>query len=106
MAKKLQGPQMIIANRLTDGRVVFFTQSGGWSADLTQAAIADEGAIDTLFSQARKDEAHNTVVSVEVIEANTEGDTPAPAHMKPFMQSKGPTVRLDLGYQTGTNWEA
>ncbi len=96
---------MIVANRLADGRAVFFTEDGDWSPDLARVLVANEDAIDDALDAALKFEGSNDVVSVEAIEADTSTNPARPAHMKPLMQTTGPTVRPDLGYQTGTNWE-
>jgi len=106
MAKKLKGPQMIVANRLTDGRAVFFTAQDDWSADLEAVLVVEEDGIDAALARALDFSDRNIVVSVEAIEADTSTHPARPAHMKPLMQAKGPTVRPDLGYQTGTHWEA
>ncbi|TNE62224.1 MAG: DUF2849 domain-containing protein [Alphaproteobacteria bacterium] len=107
MAKKLSGPQMVIANRLDDGRVVFLDRAGGWSVTPANAAVADdEDAIEALANVAAASVAANKVLSVEVIEATTdENGAPWPAHIKFAMQAKGPSVRADLGYQVALNWE-
>ncbi|MCJ9428488.1 DUF2849 domain-containing protein [Kordiimonas marina] len=106
MAKKISGPQMVIANRLDDGRVVFLTSSGDWSARAADAAVADDDvSVDALRSVASASEAANRVLSVEVIEADVHNGVPHPAHMKFAMQAKGPSVRADLGYQVSPDWE-
>ncbi|MEX0300726.1 MAG: DUF2849 domain-containing protein [Kordiimonas sp.] len=106
MAKKLKGPQMILANYLDDGRVVFFTEAGGWSASPTEAAYAEEDAADALLAEANKSTASNLIVGAELIGATITDGKPFPSHMKHVMQAKGPSVRLDLGYQVSTDWEA
>lgn len=97
---------MILANRLDDGRVVFFTRDGGWSADTTLAAFAEGDALDALAAEANKAAADNFIVGTELIGARVEGDVAYPAHPKHAMQAKGPSVRADLGYQTSLDWEA
>ncbi len=106
MAKKLKGPQMILANYLDDGRVVFFTEDGDWSASPTEAAYAEEDAADALLAEANKSTASNLIVGAELIGATITDGKPFPSHMKHVMQAKGPSVRLDLGYQVSTDWEA
>jgi len=103
MAKKITGPQMIVANRLDDGRAVFFTGTG-WHADAGRAAVAEGDAMDALTTSAEADAARNLVVGIERIEADTSGII-RPKHIKPLMQTRGPSVRTDLGYQVGLNWE-
>jgi hypothetical protein len=105
MAKKIKGPQLIIANRLDDGRVVFMTENGNWTADVARAAIADtpEG-VEALEAKASISEKNNLVVDPAAIPATAENGT-YPAHMKQAMQAKGPSVRPDLGYQVSHTWE-
>ena len=105
MAKKIKGPQMILANNLDDGRVVFFTRDGGWSPTPTDGAYAEGEAVDELLANANKSVADNTVAGCELIGAVITDGTPYPAHMKHVMQAKGPSVRADLGYQVSTDWE-
>jgi len=106
MAKKITGPQMILANRLDDGRVVFFTREGDWSADTAIAAYAEGDALDTLLAEANKSTDNNLIVGTELVGARIEDGTAYPAHIKHAMQAKGPSVRADLGYQTSLDWEA
>jgi len=106
MAKKPAGPQMFIANRLDDGRAVFLTSNGEWTKIAANAAVGrTDTEVEALAALAHKAEDANLVVSVTAIAADTEGDNLAPAHMKFAMQAKGPSVRLDLGYQVSPNWE-
>ncbi|MBV1901631.1 MAG: DUF2849 domain-containing protein [Kordiimonadaceae bacterium] len=105
MAKKIKGPQMILANNLGDGRVVFFT-GDGWSATPTDGAYAENEAADALLAKANESVADNTVAGCELIGAVITEGAPYPAHMKHVMQAKGPSVRADLGYQVSTDWEA
>lgn len=106
MAKKITGPQLILANRLDDGRAVFLTASGDWSNEVANAAVAnDEQELAALTTIAQAAEVANHVVSVTPVAADVSGDTIAPAHIKFAMQSRGPSVRADLGYQVSPNWE-
>ncbi len=105
MAKKLRGLQLLVGNRLTDGRAVFFNQETGWHADVTEATVAEGEALETLIADAHAFVASNEIAGFEPVEACTAKGAPIPTHGKPLMQTKGPSVREDLGYQTGLNWE-
>lgn len=96
---------MLVANRLTDGRVVFYTKDGDWSPELDNVLVAEDQALEDALAAAQVDEASNLVVSLEPVEADVTQSPPHPKHIKHAMQSTGPSVRLDLGYQTGTDWE-
>lgn len=106
MAKKITGPQLILANRLDDGRAVFLTATGEWSKQVADAAIANnEEELASLMTVAQAAEVTNLVVSITPVAADLSGESIAPAHIKFAMQSKGPSVRADLGYQVSPNWE-
>jgi len=107
MAKKINGPQIIIANRLLDGRVVFLTKDSGWSNVAEDAVVAvEETRVVDLVTRAAKSEAANEVISATAIEAELSGGGAYPAHIKFAMQARGPSVRPDLGYQVSPRWEA
>ncbi|MCK0069065.1 MULTISPECIES: DUF2849 domain-containing protein [Kordiimonas] len=105
MAKKIKGPQMLIANRLDDGRVVFFTRTGGWSSNTDDAAYGEDEVLESLLERAQVFVANNTVIDLQAIGAVIDGDKAFPSHIKHAMQAKGPSVRADLGYQTSLDWE-
>ena len=106
MAKKITGPQLILANRLDDGRAVFLTSAGTWSNAASDAAVAEnEAELDTLMTVAQAADLANIVVSVTPVAADTSKGAIAPAHIKFAMQARGPSVRADLGYQVSPNWE-
>lgn len=107
MAKKIKGPQMILGNRLGDGRVVFYTRDGGWSPETSLAAYAEDEGVEVLAEKAQASVKDNTIVGTEIIPAKVNDDgTAYPAHIKHVMQAKGPSVRADLGYQVSLDWEA
>ena len=55
--------QMIIANTLSDGFVVFLTEDGGWTHDIAQGALASTDAeAATLLETAKQAEAANVVI--------------------------------------------
>jgi hypothetical protein len=84
--------QMIIANRLTDGLVVFYT-GGGWSQ-----AIADGAVLDTAAEQqdgmtsAKQDERHCIVVDPNLIEVEKADDRWKPVAIREAIRAFGPTV--------------
>jgi hypothetical protein len=106
MAKRINGPQMIVANRLLDGRVVFMKADGGWSPVAGDAVTAEDAdGVAALEVLAQKSADSNHVLSIEVIDAAEKDGKPYPAHMKFAMQAEGPSVRKDLGYQVSPQWE-
>ena len=100
MAKKLKGPQIVIANKLDDGRVVFMKADGNWSYKSEEALVADnDTAYEKALVLAAKAEQSNDVISALLVEAELTDAGPVPVHPKFGMQKAGPSVRLDLGYQ-------
>ena len=106
MAKKITGPQLILANRLDDGRAVFLTGAGKWSNQAGDAAVAhSQEELQELLGVAQAAEESNLVVSVTPVAADISGEAVTPAHIKFAMQARGPSVRADLGYQVSPDWE-
>jgi hypothetical protein len=84
---------MIIANRLNDGRVVFFKTGGGWDVDIATGAVieaeADEAA---LFAAAKADEATCEVVDPQLIDVTVDGGKPRPVAIREAIRAFGPTI--------------
>ena len=100
--KSFKGPQMLIANRLGDGRAVFYTNDDTWSPHVALSAVVKTPeALEYLLLNASKHDDNNSVISIEAIAAEISDDGIKPAHIKYRMQSTGPSVRTDLGYQSG-----
>lgn len=100
--KSFKGPQMLIANRLGDGRAVFYTGDDTWSPHVALSAVVETPeALKELLLKASKHDDNNSVISIEAIAADVSDEGIKPAHIKYRMQSTGPSVRTDLGYQSG-----
>jgi hypothetical protein len=85
--------RMIIANRLTDGLVVFYTASGGWSGDIAEGAqIADEAEEAKLFAAAKADEARCRVVDPNLIDVTVDSGQPRPVAIREAIRAFGPTI--------------
>jgi Protein of unknown function (DUF2849) len=58
-------PNVVTANRLVDGIVVYLAADGGWTEDIARARIAEsEDETKTLEAEAAKDVALRKVVAV------------------------------------------
>ena len=92
--------QIMTANRLKDGEVVFLTRTGGWSEKIDEAVLALEPlAVAALEARASEAERANVVTGPYLfaatrIDANIRAD-----HIRERIRSLGPSVRLDLGKQ-------
>ncbi|MGF1456691.1 MAG: DUF2849 domain-containing protein [Alphaproteobacteria bacterium] len=94
-------PQVITANRLDDGEVVYFTPMRRWSLNLTEAQVLGlEDDLDTWLAAARADIERRMVVDVYPFDV-VPGDDGLVAALsaREKIRALGPTVRLDLGKQ-------
>lgn len=87
--------QMIIANRLVDGRVVFWVDAGRWVESIEDGALLDDGA-DEVLIRARQDEDRCLVVDPNLIEVEIEDDRRKPTAVREAIRAFGPSVRTDL----------
>lgn len=95
--------QIITANRLGDGLVVYFTDQGTWSTDIDEADQRDDpGEIDALLAQASDAANQLLVVGPYVIDVHIQDSKLVPVRYREILRTKGPSVRLDLGYQSET----
>ena len=92
--------EIITANRLVDGVVVFQDADGGWDDDFNRAAIfADKDETAAALARARLDEARNLVVDAYAVEVEARNGRYAPKALREAIRAAGPTTRRDLGKQ-------
>lgn len=92
--------QLVTANRLRDGIVVFMTRSGEWSEEIDSAVLALEPeAAAALEARARDDEKKTLVTGSYLVDAERLDGRVRASHIRERMRALGPTVRLDLGKQ-------
>jgi hypothetical protein len=90
-------PQMIIANRLRDGVVVFLAPNEGWQPAIAAGALIDNeaDAAKLMAVEARHvDECQ--VIDPQLIDVEVEGGQPRPTAIREAIRAFGPTVRTDL----------
>jgi hypothetical protein len=93
-------PDVITANRLTDGLVVFQTLDECWSEDFNRAAVLpDPEATVVALKRAKEDEASNIVVDPYCIVVEERNGHLAPKALREAIRATGPTIRRDLGKQ-------
>lgn len=88
-------PQMIIANRLTDGLVVFWADSGSWVESIDDGTMLDDDA-ERVLEGAKQDQARCIVVDPSLIEVVVENGRRKPTAIREAIRAFGPTVRTDL----------
>lgn len=90
--------QMIVANRLTDGLVVFLTADGAWTLDIAEGVVIDDEAEQgKRLERAKADEAGCIVIDPYLIEVTREGGTPRPTSIREAIRAFGPTVSPGIG---------
>lgn len=91
---KTYTPQIVTANALLSGDVVFLT-SEGWSADIAAARIAHspQEAENLLKHGAAQ---VGAIVGAYLVAVGPDGQ---PIHFRERLRTLGPTTRPDLGYQ-------
>ncbi len=89
--------QMIIANRLIDGAVVFLTPQDGWSTAIDDGlVIGDDAEAVRVFEVAKEHERTCLVIDPNLIEVVVEGGRPRPLAIREAIRAFGPTVRTDV----------
>ena len=93
-------PEVITANRLTDGVVVFQTIDDSWTEDFIRAAVlSGPQATAGALARAKQDEANNIVVDPYAIVVEERNGHLAPKALREAIRATGPTIRRDLGKQ-------
>ena len=93
--------EMITANRLGDGLVVFLDADGGWTEDFHRGAVLDRRGRRRRQASRRAEAAAaaNLVVEPYAIELEMRAGHLAPKALRERIRATGPTVRPDLGKQ-------
>jgi hypothetical protein len=90
-------PQMIIANRLRDGAVVFLATNEGWETAIAAGALIDNDAdVARLMALAKRHEGECQVIDPQLIDVEVKDGKPRPTAIREAIRAFGPTVRTDL----------
>ena len=89
--------QIVTANRLIDGIVVFQDEAGGWNEDFARAAVHEDAA--AALARAGEDVAASLVVDPYAVDVELRNGHYAPKALREAIRATGPTVRRDLGKQ-------
>ena len=92
--------QVISANRLGDGIVVYLAADSSWSERISGSVIAlDETAADAMLAEAKQAEQDRVIIDPYLIEvAEVDGEV-RPIKYREFIRATGPSVRPDLSKQ-------
>ena len=91
--------QIITANRLTDGIVVFLGPQGWVERLVDGTVLSDKASAATALARAKGDEANDIVVEPYVIDVVDRNGAAAAKHLREVIRAAGPTIRRDLGKQ-------
>ena len=92
-------PQMITANRLRDGEVVWWN-AGRWVMSLAEGEVfAEPKAADSALEQAVASVRDNTMVNPYLFDVRVEGGVIKPVKEREIIRAAGPSVRTDTGKQ-------
>ena len=84
---------MIVANRLTDGRVVFLAKDASWVESIEQGLVIDSDALRAeMLEHAERAVEASTVVDPYVIEVVPEEGRRRPRQVRESIRACGPTV--------------
>ena len=90
-------PQMIIANRLVDGLVVFWAAEGRWVEAIADGTMLDEGEpAEQALAKAKVDESRCLIIDPNLIEVVEESGQRRPTSVREAIRAFGPSVRTDL----------
>lgn len=94
-AAKGLSPQVVTANALITGSVVFLTAAGAWSGAIADAEVADDPATaERLLERGNRDVERDVVVEPYLIDVLREGTTVRPVLLRERIRAQGgPTIR-------------
>jgi uncharacterized protein DUF2849 len=93
-------PQVLTANRLSIGEVVYWNAAKGWVQRLHDAEVlADDKAEDVLKSAGGRSVQDRQVVGVYLFEVRVKDGSIVPVKTREAIRAAGPSARRDLGKQ-------
>jgi len=96
-----KGPQILTANRLSDGAVVYW-RGGQWADGLASAEVlAEDADAKAALEAAKAWVADRVVVNPYLFDARIEDGIAVPVKKRELVRAAGPSVRRDLGKQAG-----
>lgn len=91
---------IVTANRLRDGEVVYVAAAGGWTEWLAESRVArSDGETAALLAIAEAAFHDRKVVDAYAMEVGEKDGMIAPLSQRERIRALGPTTRLDLGKQ-------
>ena len=101
MATHLSGPQMLTANRLKTGDVLY-RKGAGWVLTLAEGEVYQtQAAADAALAAANAELARNEFVAPYLFEVREKAGRVVPVKEREIIRAAGPTVHHHTGKQAG-----
>ena len=94
-------PQVLTANRLAIGEVVYWNADRGWVGRLEEAEVLPDSQAEMALKGAEEWVRRHEVVGAYLFEVRLEDGLAVPVKVREAIRAAGPTVRPDLGKQAG-----
>lgn len=91
--------QILTANRLGIGDVVYWSAAHGWVGSLYEADILESETADALLTRAQEFVARREIVNPYLFDVRVRNGRVEPVKERELIRAMGPTVRPDLGKQ-------
>ena len=91
--------QVLTANRLGPGEVVYWSAKQGWVPRLSEAEILEDDAAKSALEAAAEWVRKREVINPYLFAVRVEEDAVTPVKAREMIRAAGPTVRRDLGKQ-------
>jgi hypothetical protein len=95
-----KGPQILTANRLNDGTVLYWTGTA-WAEPMAEARLYEEAAAKAALAAAEQSVAAREVINPYLFEVRIADGIAVPLKERERVRAAGPTIRRDLGKQAG-----
>ena len=92
-------PQMLTANRLSVGEVVYWHGTRGWVLTLGEGEVLAGDAAEAALKGAADYVRRREVVNPYLFDVKLEAGVARPVKMREMIRAAGPTARRDLGKQ-------
>lgn len=90
-------PQMIIASRIGDGRVVFMAGADSWVDSIDSGVLVeDEAEGERLLAAAKDDAARAVVIEPYLIDVEVDGGERRPMSYREQIRAFGPSIRSEF----------
>lgn len=98
--KKFKHPQVVTANKLVGGEVVYWTNTGSWSQTFGDGVVFETlESTNNAVSEAENSAHDEAVVSIYPFNVAFDSEHAKPVEKRELIRATGPTVRTDLGKQ-------